>query len=80
MVEIPYQSLESDTLRALIEDFVTRDGTDYGERECGLETKITQVMNQLKSAKIAIVFDSYTQTCGLITKNGPIGTGTGDSV
>jgi uncharacterized protein YheU (UPF0270 family) len=68
MIEIPHQKLESWTLEALIVDFVTRDGTDYGEREAGLEEKINQVKAKLVSGEIAIAFDPHSESCGLIKK------------
>ena len=72
MVEIPYQMLTSETLNALIEDFVTRDGTDYGERECSVETKVAQVFSLIKSGEIVIAFDDYSQTCNLILRKDAI--------
>ena len=56
-LKIPYDQLNSETLHGAIEEFVTRDGTDYGETEVSLETKISQVLGQLKSGKAVLVFD-----------------------
>ena len=39
-IEVPYDSLNPDTLRAVVEEFITRNGTDYGEREKTLEQKV----------------------------------------
>ncbi len=41
---IPFKELSSDALRGVLEEFVTRDGMDYGETEISLETKIKQVV------------------------------------
>ncbi len=65
-LKIPYDQLNSDTLHGVIEEFVTRDGTDYGEVEVSLETKISQVLRQLKSGKAVIVFDQATETCNIL--------------
>ncbi len=65
-LKIPYDQLNSDTLYGVIEEFVTRDGTDYGEVEVSLETKISQVLRQLKSGKAVIVFDQATETCNIL--------------
>lgn len=43
-VKIPYDQLSPEALHGVIEEFVTRDGTDYGEVEIPLETKIAQVL------------------------------------
>jgi uncharacterized protein len=65
-LEIPYQELSPEALQGVVEEFVTRDGTDYGEREMPLETKVQQVMNQLHSGKVVIVFDRKTETCNIL--------------
>ncbi|MBU0463839.1 MAG: YheU family protein [Proteobacteria bacterium] len=65
-VKIPYDQLSSEALQGVIEEFVTRDGTDYGEVEVSLETKIAQVLGQLKSGKAVIVFDQGSETCTIL--------------
>ena len=64
-MDIPWQQLQPDTLQALIEEFVSRDGTDYGAREVDHESKIKQVHQLLKSGKIKLVFDPETESCDL---------------
>jgi uncharacterized protein len=63
---IPYDQLSQEALHGVIEEFVTREGTDYGESEVSLETKVQQVMNQLHSGKAVIVFDRKTETCNIL--------------
>lgn len=70
-VKIPYVQLSAQALNGVIEEFVTREGTDYGEHEIPLETKITQVLNQLKSGKVIIVFDPDSETCNILKANDP---------
>ncbi|MCF6246936.1 MAG: YheU family protein [Desulfobacula sp.] len=65
-VKIAYNQLSQGALLGVIEEFVTRDGTDYGEIEPPLEAKISQIFEQLKSGKIVIVFDPKTQTCNIL--------------
>lgn len=65
-MEIPWQQLKPETLRALIEEFATRDGTDYGFNEMGLETKISQVHELLKKGEIKLTYDAESATCNLI--------------
>jgi len=69
---IPYDQLSPDTLRAVIEEFVTRDGTDYGEIEAPLEQKISQVYKELKSGRALILFDARKQTCNIFSKDDPV--------
>ncbi len=71
-VKIPYKQLSSEALQGVIEEFVTRDGTDYGEYEISLETKISQVLKHLKSGKAVIVFDQKSETCTILKSNDPI--------
>ena len=71
-LKIPYDQLNSESLHGVIEEFVTRDGTDYGEREVSLETKISQVLDQLKSGKAVIVFDQHSGTCTLLKSDDPV--------
>jgi uncharacterized protein YheU (UPF0270 family) len=60
---IPHRRLSSEALQALIEEFVTRDGTDYGEREVPLETKVSQIRRQLDNGILVIVYDEAEQSC-----------------
>jgi len=64
---IPYDELSKEALQGVIQEFVTRDGTDYGEAEISLETKAQQVLNQLHTEKAVIVFDQKTETCNIVS-------------
>ena len=61
----PYQELAVETLTAIIEEFISREGTDYGAHETSLEKKVQQVMNQLKRGEIVVTFDPESQSCDL---------------
>ena len=67
-VEVPWEQLESDVLHKLVEEFVSREGTEYGEQEVMLNTKVKQVIEQLKAKKATITFDPETQTTHIISK------------
>ena len=54
-VKIPYDQLSPEALQGVVEEFVTRDGTDYGETEISLETKVVQVLTQLKNGRPLLV-------------------------
>ena len=71
-VKVPYNQLSPEALHGVIEEFVTRDGTDYGEVEVSLETKISQVLGQIKSGKAVIVFDQKTETCTILKSDNPV--------
>ena len=67
-VKIPYDQLSNEALQGVIEEFVTRDGTDYGEVQIPLETKITQVLKQLISKDAFILFVQHSETCTILLK------------
>ena len=50
-MEIPYQKLAPDTLRAVIEEYVTRESTDYGDIEFSFDEKIAAVQLQLENGR-----------------------------
>ncbi|MBW2664406.1 MAG: YheU family protein [Deltaproteobacteria bacterium] len=65
---VPYEKLSAKALRGLIEEFVTRPGTDTGYMEGGLENNVEMVMMQLKLGDVFIVYDESTQTANLVPK------------
>ena len=67
-VEIPYQEINPETLRNMIEDFVSRDGSDWGDAGGSMEVKIEQVLRQFKTGKIKVVFDLTSQSANIILK------------
>ncbi|MGM0654359.1 MAG: YheU family protein [Thermodesulfobacteriota bacterium] len=71
-VKIPYDQLSPEALQGVVEEFVTRDGTDYGETEISLETKIDQVRAQLKNGKAVIIFDQETESCTFLRSDDPL--------
>jgi uncharacterized protein YheU (UPF0270 family) len=65
---IPYEQLSSDALQGLIEEFITREGTDYGVEEVSLNTKVDQVKQLLKQREVVVVFDFTTESASLLTR------------
>ncbi|MEE5123128.1 YheU family protein [Pseudomonas alliivorans] len=65
---IPYDQLEPDTLTCLIEDFVTREGTDNGD-ETPLQTRVLRVRHALTKGQAVIFFDLESQQCQLMLKH-----------
>jgi uncharacterized protein len=65
-VEVPYTALSPDTLRGVAENFVLREGTDYGAREFTHEDKVVQVLESLRRGEARIVFDPITQSVTLL--------------
>jgi uncharacterized protein YheU (UPF0270 family) len=66
-IEVPWKELADDTLQRVIEEFITREGTDYGYA-VSLETKVAEVRAQLRRGKAAVVFDAKTETVSLVAR------------
>lgn len=64
-MEIPPSLLAPSTLRAVIEEFVTREGTDYGEHVYSLDEKVARVEAQLARGEVRLVFDPETESVTL---------------
>lgn len=65
-VEISPEELSPEALRGLVEEFVTRDGTDYGSVERSVEEKISEVLAQLACGEARLVFDPETETANVV--------------
>ncbi|TBR43141.1 YheU family protein [Marinomonas agarivorans] len=65
---IPYDSLAPATLANILEDIVTRDGTDYGNYDLSLEQKCQQAMTMLQQGNAFLVFDTESETIKLLNK------------
>ena len=66
---IPWQDLSPETLDNLIESFVLREGTDYGEHERSLEQKVSDVKRQLKSGHVVLVWSELHETVNIMPRN-----------
>ena len=67
-IVIPYRDLSETALRGVLESFVLREGTDYGEREVSLEQKVEQVLRQLERGEAQIVFDPVVESVDIVVK------------
>lgn len=65
-MEIPHTRLEPEILRAVIVEFVTREGTDYGDKVFSLDEKVAAVQSQLETGRAMIVFDADSETCNVV--------------
>ena len=66
LIDVPPDALSPEVLRSVIEEFVTRAGTDYGPQERTLEEKIADVERQLEQGEAVIVFDPVTVTTNIV--------------
>ncbi|WP_228344681.1 YheU family protein [Venatoribacter cucullus] len=63
VLAIPYQQLSADALDGILEDFVTREGTDYGDYDYSLADKKAHVLAQLQRGDATLLFDPNSLTC-----------------
>jgi len=68
-MRIPWQELDPETLASLIEHFVLREGTDYGEEEVSLEEKTEAVKQQLKNGEAIIVYSELHESVNIMPAN-----------
>ena len=64
-MRIPYQDLSPEALQGLIESYVLREGTDYGQSEHSLKDKVAAVYAQLKSGEAIIVYSELHETVNI---------------
>ena len=65
-VEIQADQIDPETLRRVVEEFITREGTDYGLHEIGLDQKGEDVMRQLSRGEARIVFDLDAESVNIV--------------
>jgi len=66
---IPHDQLSPDALEGLIEEYVTRDGTDYGAEEISLAERIVQVKRLLASGEAVILFSEGKGACNIVSSS-----------
>jgi len=70
VINIPFEALSAEALDGVIDDYVNREGTDYGHRDFDLQQKRDAVRRQLASGRAVITYDPLTQTTPLVAKSG----------
>jgi uncharacterized protein len=69
---IPIDKLSTEALRGVIEDFILREGTDYGEKETSRETKFQQVKQRLEKGMAVLTFDDEAETINILSADNPV--------
>ena len=65
---IPHDRLSQTALQRLIEEFVTRNGTDTGYTDGSMVENVDMVIRQLKRGDVFIIYDETTQTANIVLK------------
>ena len=66
-VEIPPEALSPEALSGIIDEFILREGTDYGAHEVDHHAKISRVRRQIERREVKIVFDPNSESVTLLT-------------
>ena len=70
--KIPVNKLSPEALQGVINEFISRDGTDYGEIEVSPETIFRHVKHKLENGLAVLIFDDETETTNIFLANDPV--------
>ena len=70
--KIQVKKLSRKALQGVIEEFISRESTDYGRKEISWEIKLGQVRQKLEDGSAVLVFDDETETTNIILADDPI--------
>ena len=65
-IVVPHRELSAEALRAVVESFVLREGTEYGEHYVSLEQKVAQVMRQLERGEAQVIYDTNSDSIDIV--------------
>lgn len=63
---IPLAQLSAETLLAIIEDFILREGTEYGAEDISKQAKIAQVKKQLELGTAVLVYSELHESVNIL--------------
>tara|TARA_B110000503_G_scaffold107690_1_gene160928 strand:+ start:4256 stop:4474 length:219 start_codon:yes stop_codon:yes gene_type:complete len=63
---VPWEDINADTLTRLLEEFASRDGTDYGDYEISLADKVDQLKVQLQQKRILVVYSDLHESVNIV--------------
>lgn len=69
-VVVPLDRINPETLRKMVEEFVTREWSELSDAGYTFEDKIEQVIQQLKDGRADVVFDLLSESCNIIPHEG----------
>ncbi len=68
---IPYEKLSKEALQGLIEEFVTRNGTDSGYIKKALDQNVEMVISQLRRGDAVVVYDEKIGSANIVPGDRP---------
>ena len=69
ILEVPWRELSADALQGVIEEFATREGTEYGLAEVPLAAKVAEIRRQIERGEVLVFFDTVMESCQLLTRD-----------
>jgi uncharacterized protein YheU (UPF0270 family) len=67
-IEVPCERLPVDTLESLLEEYASRDGTDYGIVERSLAEKVAALRTQLLERSLVLLYDGASEQWDLVPR------------
>ncbi|MEM9398346.1 MAG: YheU family protein [Pseudomonadota bacterium] len=67
-LQVPIERIPTATLEALLEEFASRDGTDYGEQETSLRERVAQLRRQLLIGDVRLLFNTLDEKWDLLDR------------
>lgn len=68
LLRIPLERVDPEVLVSMLEEYASRDGTDYGARELSLDEKVSNLRRQLQSGDLAIAYDLASEQWDILTR------------
>jgi uncharacterized protein YheU (UPF0270 family) len=65
-VIIPHRKLSPETLAEVVEEYVTRDGTEQTDAA----VKAASVLRRLESGELSLVYDPESESCNIVPSDG----------
>ena len=65
-IEIPLSRVPPDSLTGLLEEFASRDGTDYGLSETPLDERVSSLRRQLRDRSVVLLFDTESESWDIL--------------
>lgn len=68
-MQIPPERLTEEVLRGIIESFISREGTDYGDTELSLDEKVSRLMSLVMSREVVIFYDEASESVNIVPRD-----------
>ena len=69
IIRIPISEISEEALTGLLEEYVSREGTDYGAIEQDINEKTQLLISQINKGELMIVFDQESQQFDIADRN-----------